>query len=753
MKKLCLLYALGAVFLALPGEAETVVNLGLVGVGRVPAETLDSLGNDTLGGMFSSMWLDPATITQSGSTYSATIYALPDRGFGDGAQAYHPRLHRISFFINPYYGPGPAAQDQIVFANNGTMIFSVAGNPFTGFVPDDTNFIAYPKSLPSSLGAGLWCLDPEGLTHLADGTWYVSDEYGPFIYHFDSLGVLLNVLAPPDAYLPKMGAAYPRPINYLSAGNIATEDSGRYNNRGLEGVSITPSGKRLVSVIQSPLVQDGQNRNPSRNTRIIVYDIDPGSATYNQPVAEYIHVLPLSAAEANNRHTPVSEILALTETRYLILQRDARGIGGDPGPFLYKRIVLVDVASASNLIGSGYDLEKDAPGQLSLPRSGLPGGVVAASSRDLVDLINPAQLAKYGLNLNATNQDANTICEKWEGMAVIPLNDPAAPNDFLLLVGNDNDFKAPVVYHNGLPAGTNAVTIDNILLAFRIGEDHIAPSLSGPASLTVPAAANCSMPSIVSRFSATDNSAAPITITQTPVAGAAVSLGVSFPVTINAKDVAGNSASPLTVMVTVIDQTAPALTVPSNIVVNTDPGLCSAVVKYSVSATDGCSTPVISCSPATGAAFPKGVTTVICTATDDAGNRATKGFTVTVEDAEQPVIVGIVTSSETLWPPNGRMVPIELSVTTTDNCDDSVRAEIIGVNSSEPVTGPNDTTSPDWNITGPLTVQLRAERLFSGPGRVYTITVRCTDASGNSSTKAVPVTAPHDQSKTNKGEL
>src|SRR6185436_16140318 len=141
-------------------------------------------------------------------------------------------------------------------------------------------------------------------------------------------GVLLNVLAPPDAYFPKMGPAYPRPINYNSAGNLPTEDSGRYNNRGLEGVSLTPSGKRLVSVLQSPLVQDGQNRNPSRNTRIIVYDVDPASASYNQAVAEYVHVLPLSAAEANNRHTPVSEILAVSETRFLILQRDARGIGG-----------------------------------------------------------------------------------------------------------------------------------------------------------------------------------------------------------------------------------------------------------------------------------------------------------------------------------------------------------------------------------------------------------------------------------------
>ena len=79
-----------------------------------------------------------------------------------------------------------------------------------------------------------------------------------------------------------------------------------------------------------------------RSVRIFVYDIDPLSLTYEQALAEYVHVLPLSAAEANNRHTPVSELLALSATRYLILQRDSRGLGGDAGTLLYKRIVEVE---------------------------------------------------------------------------------------------------------------------------------------------------------------------------------------------------------------------------------------------------------------------------------------------------------------------------------------------------------------------------------------------------------------------------
>src|SRR3954467_3110463 len=198
MKKLFISSITAALLLADSGRAQTVVNLGLVGVGRVPSDTLDSLGNDTLGGMFSSLWIDTSTVAQSGQTYSATIYALPDRGFSDGAQAFHPRLQRVNVSITPYYGPGPVAQNQINFGNVGTMLFNNGGQLFTGYVPNDTNFTAYPKALPDSIGAGLWCLDPEGITHAADGSWYLSDEYGPFIYHFDPFGGLLNVLLPPD---------------------------------------------------------------------------------------------------------------------------------------------------------------------------------------------------------------------------------------------------------------------------------------------------------------------------------------------------------------------------------------------------------------------------------------------------------------------------------------------------------------------------------------------------------------------------
>ena len=62
------------------------------------------------------------------------------------------------------------------------------------------------------------------------------------------------------------------------------------------------------------------------------------------------------------------------------------------------------------------------------------------------------------------------------------------------------------------------------------------------------------------------------------------------------------------------------------------------------------------------------------------------------------------------------------------------------MSSNEPVDADGD-----WLITGNLTLNLRAERLGNGTGRVYTITVQCMDSSGNSTTKNVTVNVPHDQ--------
>jgi dTDP-D-glucose 4,6-dehydratase len=68
--------------------------------------------------------------------------------------------------------------------------------------------------------------------------------------------------------------------------------------------------------------------------------------------------------------------------------------------------------------------------------------------------------------------------------------------------------------------------------------------------------------------------------------------------------------------------------------------------------------------------------------------------------------------------------------------------------SNEPVLGHGSGhTSPDWIVVDDHHVQLRAEREGNGSGRIYTITITCTDSGGNSSEEQVEVTVPHDRGR------
>ncbi len=85
------------------------------------------------------------------------------------------------------------------------------------------------------------------------------------------------------------------------------------------------------------------------------------------------------------------------------------------------------------------------------------------------------------------------------------------------------------------------------------------------------------------------------------------------------------------------------------------------------------------------------------------------------------------------------MVPVTVQVDATDDFA-LTSAEIIEVTSNER-SNPG-TRGPQWEITGPLSLKLRAERLGTGHGRVYTITVQCEDDGGNVTTAEVTVRVP-----------
>ena len=116
-----------------------------------------------------------------------------------------------------------------------------------------------------------------------------------------------------------------------------------------------------------------------------------------------------------------------------------------------------------------------------------------------------------------------------------------------------------------------------------------------------------------------------------------------------------------------------------------------------------------------------------------------RGFLV--KQDEPPAIESVTATPAVLWPPNHKMIPVTINVEASDDLG-PVSTQIIDVKSNE--SSSPGKKGPDWVITGPLTLDLRAERLGQGKGRIYTITVESEDDGGNLTTAEVTVVVPHD---------
>ncbi len=136
------------------------------------------------------------------------------------------------------------------------------------------------------------------------------------------------------------------------------------------------------------------------------------------------------------------------------------------------------------------------------------------------------------------------------------------------------------------------------------------------------------------------------------------------------------------------DVLPPVITVPANITKNNDAGVCGAVVTFAATATDE-SAFTITYSQDPGTVFPVGTTIVTITATDDSENTATATFTVTVIDAELPVLT--VPANIAAITATGINVGNAIA---TDNCGTPVIAH-----GNIPVTFALGTTSITWTAT------------------------------------------------------
>jgi hypothetical protein len=271
--------------------------------------------------------------------------------------------------------------------------------------------------------------------------------------------------------------------------------------------------------------------------------------------------------------------------------------------------------------------------------------------------------------------------------------------------------------------------------------DTSPPVISAPTTASAEAT---SAAGAVVTFVATANDAVSgnVPVTANPPSGSTFAIGFSS-ASLSATDAAGNAASK-SILINVRDTTAPALTLPANQTIEATSAV-GAVATFATSATDAVGVTSFTSSAASGSTFPIGTTTVTVIASDAAGNSSSGSFTITVRDTTAPVISSLTASSTSLWPPNHKMVPITLTASASDAVGVS-SLKIISTTSNEPDNGLGDgDTAGDIEITGALTLNLRAERSGTGNGRVYTITVEAKDAAGNATTKTVTVSVPKSQ--------
>ncbi len=365
--------------------ATSLSNVSFVNGLALAGDSLDLSSGSTFDrrvGFFSDLYYDRAR---------NEWWGLSDRGPGGGMLSYETRVQRFTLDVNA--SSGAISNFQILQ----TVKFSSAAGALNGLAP----------SVPGTLGRSF---DPEGLVvNPVTGNLLVSDEYGPSVYEFNRNGQLLRQFTTPANLVPKAGGNVD--YNALAAnGNVPQLTAGREGNRGLEALAITPDGRYAFAVLQNGLITDGYNATTATRgqyTRIVKYDIASGAA-----VGQFAYQL---ASSGQGRG--ISALVAIDANRFLILERNNRGIGvGATLAGADKNVFEVDISAATDVTA------------LDLPASGaLPGGVIAAAKGGKVIDLDANTLAALG----------NKSPEKWEGLAIGP---QLANGKYLVLAGTDNDY-------------------------------------------------------------------------------------------------------------------------------------------------------------------------------------------------------------------------------------------------------------------------------------------------------------------------
>ncbi|MDX8034519.1 esterase-like activity of phytase family protein [Lentzea sp. BCCO 10_0856] len=150
-------------------------------------------------------------------------------------------------------------------------------------------------------------LDVESFTRGSDGSYWMGDEFGPYLLHFDRAGRLLAAPVP----LPGVRA----PENPAGNPNIG-------GSKGFEGITLSPDGKTINALLEGTVAGDTPG-----TLRLNEFDIASNSFTGKKWVYQL-----------ENPNFAIGDAIAVDGNRLLIIERDgAQGVDA-----LVKRVYLAD---------------------------------------------------------------------------------------------------------------------------------------------------------------------------------------------------------------------------------------------------------------------------------------------------------------------------------------------------------------------------------------------------------------------------
>lgn len=196
---------------------------------------------------------------------------------------------------NPISGlPNPKA-----FGGTNEVPYDVHGQPMT--VNPQLPFDAVSNPIKTDING----LDPEGLAALQDGSFWVSDEYGPHLVHYDAKGIEIARI---NAF------ANDERNNVMVEGKpilLPTEFSKRRANRGMEALTITPDQTTLVGIMESSMDNPDESGRLSSLVRMVTINLVSGQ------IAQYLYRL-------DNAAHVTSGIVALNDHEFYLIEHDRK---------------------------------------------------------------------------------------------------------------------------------------------------------------------------------------------------------------------------------------------------------------------------------------------------------------------------------------------------------------------------------------------------------------------------------------------